>query len=231
MCRCQASRRRVRGAEAVLRLSETAAEGVAPSGPCRFVLYVEGPRDRDVLRHWGQRLSPDLARSVERCSVILGGRRPARAVEHFRELQTTTDPVRGVCVLDRDDGLTPRDPHPEEPGLEFYIWRRRHIESYLLVPDAIRRSLRLPQGDPRIAPLFGEHLPPDGDAAWLELNAKRLLASRGPLAEGLGRPLDPGLIARAMRVAELHRDVLDLFSLVRTGLALVEPERRIRSRA
>jgi hypothetical protein len=34
-----------------------------------------------------------------------------------------------------------------------------------------------------------------------------------------------------MRAAELHRDVLDLFSLVQAGLAVVEPERRILRRA
>jgi len=49
-----------------------------------FILYVEGPRDRSILRAWAQRLLPDRAPDVLAEAVIMGGRRPARAVEHFR---------------------------------------------------------------------------------------------------------------------------------------------------
>ena len=44
-----------------------------------FSVYVEGPRDRDVLAAWARRLSPPLARAFEPACVILGGRQPARA--------------------------------------------------------------------------------------------------------------------------------------------------------
>ena len=49
-------------AEAAMLRSERTADGGSPSLPFRFVFYVEGPRDQDILRGWARRLSPPLAR-------------------------------------------------------------------------------------------------------------------------------------------------------------------------
>ena len=49
---------------------------------------------------------------------------------------------RGLVVLDRDHHSESGGFSLVEPGLEVFTWKRRHIESYALVPDAIRRSLR-----------------------------------------------------------------------------------------
>ena len=43
-----------------------------------------GDLDRGILRAWSYRLLPSFARTLFGGSVILGGRRPARALEHFR---------------------------------------------------------------------------------------------------------------------------------------------------
>jgi hypothetical protein len=216
----------------VLR-SDPGRDGGASRRGSRFVLYVEGPRDREILGRWAQRLSPVLATKVEECAVILGGRRPERAVAHFRDLRRQGEGrrrLRALCVLDRDRGLVGPEPEPAEPGLEFYTWPRRHIESYLLVPAAIRRGLRLAAGDARIERLLRDVLPSEADeGAWVDLDAKRLLASRGPLARGLGRPLVPGRIAWAMRASELHDDVLALFERLREALELPESGPGLRS--
>ena len=50
------------------------------------MLYLEGAGDRGILNGWCRRLLPAHAVSLSRSSVILGGKRPARAVEHFRSL-------------------------------------------------------------------------------------------------------------------------------------------------
>jgi hypothetical protein len=195
------------------------ARPAAEPSPGGFVLYVEGPRDRDLLRTWAQRVSPALARGIATSAVILGGRQPARAVAHFRELRERGEAARGLCVLDRDgEDREPRVAEPV-PGLAFFTWRRRHIESYLLVPDAIRRSARAP-ADVRAARSLRAVLPELDDEAVLEdVDAKRLLARHGPLEAILG-PLSPGRIARSMRVEELHADVRELFERVREGLGL-----------
>jgi hypothetical protein len=187
-----------------------------------FVLYLEGAGDRAIVNGWCKRLLPALARPLGRSVVILGGRQPARAMEHFRSLGGGAAGKRALCVLDRDDGLS-SEPDGGEPGLEFFTWGRRHIESYLLVPAAIRRGLGLPDSDSRVDRLLREHIPPRGDdEAWRDLDAKRLLGRSGPLARSFGGPVPLARVARATRESELHEDVHACFAELRSALGVVE---------
>jgi hypothetical protein len=192
---------------------------VSSSSPCDaqrrsprvadFVLYVEGPSDCEILRSWARIVSPALSDAVASSAVILGGRRPARAVEHFEGIAVGGAAVRGLCVLDRDEH-GPEDGAGAPEGLEFFTWPRRHIESYLLVPTAMRRCMRMSPGDPRLADLLLD-LPCDAaDAALHDLDAKRLLAAKSSLARELGALLSPARIARCMSRSDLHPDVLHL---------------------
>jgi hypothetical protein len=185
----------------------------------RFALYVEGPRDRSLLEAWAQRVSPALAESLAEVAVILGGCQPARAAEQLRALRAREAEARGLCVLDRDAEGAPRPRAIEEPGLELFTWGRRHIESYLLVPGAIKRSLRLAHDDARIERFFERELP-RGEAGLGAVDAKPLFAFQGELQRLLGRPVRPVQVARAMFAGEIHPDVLDLLSRVRAGVGL-----------
>jgi hypothetical protein len=188
-----------------------------------FVVYVEGPRDRDLLRAWARRLSPRLSGELVASAVILGGRQPARGAAHLRELRRHRSTARGICVLDRDGNQTPEA--ITEPGLECFTWGRRHIESYLLVPDAIRRGLGIPDHDWQFDRLMRAILPAlDDERALRELDAKQLLGRKGPLARFLDRPVAPGRIARAMRCEELHPEVRALLLRIQSGLGLVDSE-------
>ena len=125
--------------------------------------------------------------------------------------------------MDRDGAGTPEP--AVEPGLEFFTWGRRHIESYLLVPDAIRRGLRIRDHDGHFDRLMRAHLPAlDDERALRELDAKQLLGRKGPLARLLSRPVSAGRVARAMRSEELHPDVKALFARIQNGLGLVDSE-------
>jgi hypothetical protein len=189
----------------------------------RFVLYVEGPRDRDILRAWAFRLSPALAGDIVRSSVILGGRQPDRAVEHFEAVSANASPVRAVCVLDRDDQPSEVLAPGGAPGLEFFTWSRRHIESYLLVRDAIRRSLRAQGADPRVSRALDRHVPAvDDEESLRDIDAKRLLSAQGALARAFGRPLQPGRLAREMFVGELHPDIRVLFDRMRHAMRALD---------
>jgi hypothetical protein len=204
----------------------------------RFILYVEGARDREILTGWARHVGPIFGRTLERSTVILGGRQPARAIDDFRRRGGADAGYSGLVVLDHDE--LPEKPASEdllEPGLEVFVWSLRHIESYLLVPAAIRR----------VAP----HAPDDRTlAAWIEgrasdaaraeasprragrPHAKRLLGAGGALCESLGVELRAGEIARAMRRDELHSDVHDLFARIAVlrGVTLPgEPEVVVRS--
>lgn len=188
--------------------------------PPPAVLYVEGPRDADILEGWARAASVSLARAVREAAVILGGRQLARAAAHFTEASAVRPGLRGLCVLDRDGGLAATG---GTAGLEVFTWSRRHIESYLLVPAAIHRALRLPEHDGRVFRLLRQHLPSQASESTLrDFDAKRLLAETGPIARGLGQRLAPGRIARAMRPDELHADVSGLLARLRE--ALLAPE-------
>lgn len=178
-----------------------------------FVLYVEGARDRDLLRIWAERHFPDLVRFVQP-AVILGGRQPNRAAEHFLESRRDEPELRGLCVLDRDHAAPEHAPL-DVPGLEFFVWGRRHIESYLLVPEAIRRCAKDPGERFRLERFLRELPAADDDRAQAKLDAKRLLGRDGALAREAGRPIPVSRIARGMRRDEVHGDVLDFFARVR----------------
>jgi hypothetical protein len=161
-------------------------------------LYVEGPRDREIIEGWAQRVSRRLADCVRESTVILGGRQPARALEHLAEARAENGEVRGLCVLDRDqEHALPT--LPPDAGLELFVWSRRHIESYLLVPGALRRVLR--DADPRALRALAADLPAADDTrAWGELDAKRRLVANV-------QRLPWGRIARSLRDDEVHPDV------------------------
>lgn len=186
--------------------------GVGP-----FVVFVEGARDGEILRGWARGVSPPMARALAGALVILGGRRPERARQHLDELRRVHPGARGLCVLDRDAQAVRV---VEKEGLEAFSWGRRHIESYLLAPRAIRRALRLdPAKSAQLDRLLRAHAPELADEKALEsLDAKRLLGPTGPIARELGRSLPPGRIARATRPEELHPEVAALLARLGAGL-------------
>lgn len=189
-----------------------------------FALYVEGPRDRDVLRQFAQKLSPELARVMDPCVCILGGRQPDRAVELFgymveRAVESDGGAPRGICVLDRDDPLLFKNDHPERSELEFVVWKRRQIESYLMVPHAIRRCISKHRDDPQLDRMLASWLPdPDNEEAFRKLDAKKMLGARGPIANYLGRPLRAQEIVRNMTPLDIHADVKEVLARIRDHL-------------
>jgi len=172
----------------------------APTRELRAFLYVEGPRDREIIEGWAQCTSRRLAECVRGSTVILGGRQPARAREHLADARAEYADARGLCVLDRDqEHALPEAPDVLQDGLELFVWSRRHIESYLLVPAALRRVLRDP--DPRALRALAAELPAlDDERGWRELDAKRRLGA-------YGQRFPWGRVARGLRDEELHLDV------------------------
>ncbi len=199
-----------------------------PSSGRRFVFYVEGPRDRGLVETWARALSRPLARWLAQETVILGGCQPARAERHFQALRAREPELAGLCLLDGDQGQdAPRA--ADQGALGFFTWRRRHIESYLLVPDAIRRSVRLPPDDRRVERFFADHLPAlENEQALRDLNAKALFTRYSELAAVVGRGVSPSRVARAMRAEELHADVRLLLDQLLAGTGFGEPVLTVR---
>jgi hypothetical protein len=132
---------------------------------------------------------------------------------------------RAVCVLD-GDGLADPVAHEAPPaGFEFFTWPRRQIESYLLVPTAIRRCMRLPAArDSPLTRLLAELLPePCDEQAMRDLDAKRMLEPKGSLARELGASISPAGIARQMNRSDLHPDVLGLLDRLQRAVGMRTP--------
>ena len=186
----------------------------------RFILYVEGARDREILAGWARHVAPVFGRTLERSTVTLGGRQPARAVHDFNRRGGVAAGFSGLVVLDRDDHHDDSPgARPLEPGLERFVWSLRHIESDLLVPAAIRRIAPHAPDDRTLLAWIDRHerANPRADAAprrRVGPHAKRMLGAGGALGESLGVELRAGEIAKAMRRDELHSDVHDLFARI-----------------
>ena len=109
-----------------------------------FVLYVEGTSDVDILRLLARALGREEMLFDKLPIHVLGGRDPKEAREHFQGVKSFKPKTQGVCVLDPDlnrEALLQSVAHHQEAGLEYHVWTRRHVESYLLVPEAIARAV------------------------------------------------------------------------------------------
>lgn len=203
-----------------------AAEAAPPAAAERppIALFVEGARDREILQSWARRVSVRFSRILSDATVILGGRQPARAASHLARLCEAERPALALCVLDRDDVPYDAGELLRAAQLETFTWQRRHIESYLLVPAAIRRAFGAADRRGRLPRLLREHLPPpDDERALCDVDAKRLLGPQGPIARAMGRRPDLGRIARCTEDGELHGDVHALLARLRDAVEAVAP--------
>ena len=201
-----------------------------------LVLYVEGTRDLELLRLWAKVLGKD-ERLFERLPVHkLDGRDPKQARHHFLGVRSFRPDVAAICVLDPDAdraALVGSLEHHREPGLEYHVWQRRHIESYLLVPPAFGRavhgsgdllagateaSLRAFLQRPPRGHLFPENIPSfrSFDLDWMRhFDAKCAIFSPATadasfiVEEGIP-DLTPERVAQAMLPDEVHEDVVAL---------------------
>lgn len=197
------------------------------------ILYVEGTSDIELFRLLARGIGRDET-LFDRLPVhILGGRDPKEAREHFLGVRSFSSSARAVCVLDPDldrKSLLDRVNHNSEPGLEFRLWERRHLESYLLVPEAIERAIfpEKPLMEGYISKRFRDFLSEQPRAVvfpeavqdyrtlsldWMKtFDAKREVFSPGEedgsflLREG-HPDIAPQHVAQCMRQEEIHDDV------------------------
>jgi len=207
-----------------------------------FVLYVEGTSDIEILRLLAAGLGKDET-FFDRLPIhVLGGRDPKEAREHFLGVKGFLADTRAICVLDPDlnrESLLDSIEHNREESLEFKIWNRRHLESYLLVPEAIARAIHpdtdMPLFRDAVAARFREFLAesprgyvfpdsiPDYRAFHLDwmgtFDAKRQVFSPSPgdasfLVKESHPEITPQHVAQAMREDEIHDDIRQLIDSI-----------------
>lgn len=114
----------------------------------RLIIYVEGETDEECLRGWAAALSLDPTFSKLNARIddvafvyLTGGSADtmlAQADRHFRGCKLLSDSAQRLMVLDRNDG---KWQSRVAQDTSLLVWKKRHIESYLLSPAAWRRAV------------------------------------------------------------------------------------------
>ena len=116
-----------RGSQVLKALREIGYADYEQARAARFVLYIEGATDLDVLRAFARRLGhEDALKALDAAFVRPVGNQPMKALEHFNGLREAFPTLQGCALFDRlERGL------PSADGIPAGTWRRREIENYL----------------------------------------------------------------------------------------------------
>ncbi len=189
------------------------------------MLIVENASDARLLAIWAQQLGTEWPKRL----VIwpwTGG--PTERKQLFLQLKAEIPDLIAISLRDRDDmaigqvdpeTLTDRSQNNADENLHLKIWRRRHIENYLLWPPAIARACGRPEAD-AIA-LMAEHalIVPHNFASKDVADAMILAPGKEIIQENLRSVkrvfgLTPMDIAKSMLANEIPDDVRYLVELI-----------------
>ena len=195
----------------------------------RAVLYCEGESDFNILRAWSEVLNHPAKRFFSKPFFHVNeGRNPREAKGHLFAIHAIHPSIRGLLLLDGDNRSLP-DRELIANGLLVVRWHRYEIENYLLVPNAIKRTLSPEPRDLFTAPAVSKaidylktQLPPAffteplaDSAAVVSVPASKELLPQ--MFEAAGRPLEKGdffLIAQNMRPEEIHPEVVRVLDAI-----------------
>lgn len=189
------------------------------------MLIVENLSDARLLQAWAEQLGIVWPKRL----VIWPWTGGATERKHlFLQLKAEIPDLVAISLRDRDDmaigqidleTLTDRSQNNVDANLHLKIWRRRHIENYLLCPAAIARACDRPETD--VTNLMAEHalvVPPDfasrnvADTMVLAPGKEIIHENLRSVKSVLGiKPMD---IAKAMLPAEIPEDVQYLIQLI-----------------
>ena len=97
-----------------------------------WVLYLEGSTDLAILASLAERMGHSAAAVLRKPFVRYVGNQPSKVYEHFFGLAEAKVDLVGFALFDRLESV------PEEkPGLVQMQWRRREIENYIALPEAL----------------------------------------------------------------------------------------------
>jgi predicted ATPase len=189
----------------------------------RRVLFVENQSDAEILRIVGRTLDKPLPDNLAIWPVAS---RHSERVHVFQELSKEIPDLRCVSIVDRDTNhihtVDQRliDQQTTAPAaFRALTWRRRNIESYLLVPAAIARAGNINRGEVErhLSEVFslsangvwpGQSEPQplldtDGKSAF-ETPGYGLLAAFGTDKYAVAKALHPSEIADDLSIALVH---------------------------
>jgi len=116
-------------------LTEVPSSDFMLAGQHKRVLYVEDYTDIEILKAWAEVVDNQKASGVlhQGFSHYIGNDL-SKARKHFHAIQQFVPPLKGIALIDNTDIAVLAN-----EKLVEYMWKRKEIENYLLVPDAIIR--------------------------------------------------------------------------------------------
>lgn len=198
---------------------------------CRMLL-VENRSDERLLKAWSASLGRLWPANLVTWPWPAGGKERKQL---FIQLQSEIPQLRAISIVDRDDmelalvdtqTLRDRTYGNDIVGLGLRVWKRRHIENYLLHPAAIARASQAPIDE--ISAFFAASalIVPANFAsrevalAMVDARGKELTQGPAPSIKTLFG-VDPLSIAQAMEQAEISEDVIELLDQI--GAMCAEP--------
>lgn len=197
------------------------APKIDPLRKSKCMLIVENDSDARLLKVFAATIGEEWPKGLVIWPWTGGGRERKQL---FLQLKAEVPELKALSLRDRDDldlehvdKLTLRDKsfNHSEPDLRFRVWRRRHIENYLLWPEAIARASGRPVEE--VIELMAEHalvVPQDFTSrdvaqAMIDARGKELTQKN---ARSIKRVfgVSPIAIARVMHPHEIADDIKGL---------------------
>ena len=97
-----------------------------------WVLYLEGSTDLAILQRFAHRLGHEARKLLARPFVHYVLNLPNKARDHFYGLREAREDLVGFALFDRID-----QDLQERSELREYKWKKREIENYLCMPEAL----------------------------------------------------------------------------------------------
>lgn len=201
------------------------APKIDPLRQTRRMLIVENASDARLLGAWANQLGVAWPKKLVNWPWTGG----ATERKHlFGQLKAEIPDLVAISLRDRDDmavgqidpdTLNDRSQNNVDPALHLKIWRRRHIENYLLCPAAIARASGREEAE--VVELMAEHalvVPADFPSrnvadAMVDARGKEIVHEHDRSVKSVFgvKPLD---IAKAMLPEEVPEDVSYLIHLI-----------------
>lgn len=198
---------------------------IDPLRQSKRMLIVENDSDARILKAWAEKLGVAWPKKL----VIWPWTGGATERKHlFGQLKAEIPDLVAISLRDRDDialgqidpeTLDDRSFNRTDENLHLKVWRRRHIENYLLWPPAVARASGQPVQD--VIELFAEHalIAPDNFAS--RDVAEAMIDARGKeISQEHDRSfktvfgVEPIAIASAMDPQEIPEDIKYLVNLI-----------------
>ncbi len=201
------------------------APKIDPLRKCKRMLIVENQSDAKLLAVWARQLGLDWPNNL----VVWPWTGGATERKHlYSQLKAEIPELVAVSLRDRDDmalgqidpnTLSDRSHHSGDADFHLKVWRRRHIENYLLWPEAIARAAGADLAD--VVALMAEHalivpanfVSRDVAEAMVDARGKEIVQEDARSLKSVFK-VQPRDIAGAMLPAEVPEDVRYVIELV-----------------